>query len=144
MSDHEILSTRTFAAPPEAVYGAFADPARLAQWWGPSGFTNTVGPFELRAGGAFHIVMRGPDGAEYDNHSRFVEVHAGRRVVFDHLEPVHTFRMTMLFEPAGGGTKLTWHMRFTKALAPATRAFLIGANEQNFDRLQAHLAAAAR
>ena len=144
MSDHEILSVRTFAAPPDAVYGAFADPTRLAQWWGPAGFTNTVEAFELRAGGAFRIVMRGPDGAEYDNEKRFVAVQPGGLVVFDHLQPVHTFRMTMRFEPAGTGTKLTWHMRFTRPLAPDMRAFLAGANEQNFDRLQAHLAAAAR
>jgi uncharacterized protein YndB with AHSA1/START domain len=32
---------RVLNAPPEAVFGAFEDPALLARWWGPEGFRNT-------------------------------------------------------------------------------------------------------
>lgn len=55
------------AAPRGRVFDAFADPARLAQWWVPAGFTNTVTEFDFRPGGAWRLVMRAPDGAEFAN-----------------------------------------------------------------------------
>lgn len=138
--DREIVSARTLEAPPAEVWAAFAEPARLAQWWGPNGFTNTIHAFDLRPGGTFHLLMRGPDGVEYDNRKRFVEVTPGRRVAYDHLQPMHVFRMTMEFEPAGAGTRLTWRMVFESAAElTRLRTLLAAANEENFDRLAAHL-----
>lgn len=49
--DREILTVREFDAPRERVFEAFTDPARLARWWGPKGFTNTFQEFDLRPGG---------------------------------------------------------------------------------------------
>jgi len=51
--------------------------------------------------------------------------------------------MEMTFAPQAGGTRLTWRMTFEDA-AEVQRlgTFIAAANEQNFDRLQAHLAAA--
>jgi uncharacterized protein YndB with AHSA1/START domain len=114
------------------VYAAFADPALLARWWGPAGFVNTFHEFDLRPGGRWRFDMRGPDGTVYANESVFVEVTPGERVVFRHVEPVHGFVMTMTFadEGGGGGTRVTWHMRFVEA-----------GNEENFDRLGAVLEA---
>lgn len=140
-SDREVVSRRSFAATPAQVFAAFADPVRLALWWGPSGFTNTIGEFELRPGGKWRLTMHGPDGANYDNVSEFVEVAPADRVVFQHLEPGHRFRMTMTFAARGARTELTWTMRFDDADEVATIGKFIGAaNQQNFDRLAAHLA----
>jgi hypothetical protein len=61
-------------------------------------------------------------------------------IVFHHLEPVHGFRMTMTFAEQDGKTRLTWRMRFDSADEYARLKTLIAqANEQNFDRLAAHL-----
>jgi uncharacterized protein YndB with AHSA1/START domain len=76
-------------------FGAFSDPSVLAKWWGPKGFTSTIEEFDLRPGGAWRLVMHGPDGTDSHNVSGFVEVVPAERVVYDHLEPVHRFRMTM-------------------------------------------------
>ena len=85
--------------------------------------------------------MHGPDGANYDNESRFLEVVRPARIVFQHEEPVHGFRMTMTFAERGGGTMLTWRMLFeTTDETAKVRPFILLANEQNFDRLAAHLA----
>jgi uncharacterized protein YndB with AHSA1/START domain len=138
-----IVSTREFAAPREAVFAAFADPARLAQWWGPHGFTNTIREFDLRPGGRWRLTLHGPHGASYENESEFLEVTPPARVVFRHLEPVHAFRMTMLFAAQNRTTELTWRMRFDSVSeCDRVRRFIIEANEQNFDRLAAHLARA--
>jgi uncharacterized protein YndB with AHSA1/START domain len=139
-SEREIVSSRTIAAPREKVFQAFSDPQQLAQWWGPQGFTNTFHEFDLQPGGMWRFVMHGPKGADYSNESRFVEVVRPERIVFQHLEPVHGFRMTMIFAEQAGKITLTWRMLFDSATECAkVRSFIAVANEQNFDRLEAHL-----
>lgn len=141
-SAREIVSTRVFALPNEVVYAAFSNPVRLAQWWGPKGFTNTVREFDLRAGGAWHITMHGPGGADYHNESRFLRVEPPGLIVFEHLGPIHWYRMTMTFAAELGGTRLTWRMVFASAEECAkVRKFIVEGNEQNFDRLAEHLSA---
>jgi uncharacterized protein YndB with AHSA1/START domain len=140
LSDQEIVSTRTFAAPRERVFQAFSDPQQLVQWWGPKGFTNTFEEFDLKPGGAWRFVMHGPNGADYHNQSTFIEVVPPERIVFLHLEPVHRFQMTMTFTETAGQTTLTWRMLFDSAAECAKlRSFIVAANEQNFDRLEAQL-----
>lgn len=139
-SDREIISTRVFAAPREKVFEAFSDPQQLARWWGPKDFTNTIHEFDLRPGGKWRITLHGPDGASYPNDKVFVEVVPAERVVFDHLQPMHYFRMTLLFADRNGKTHVTWHMLFESAAeAAALKKIILEANEQNFDRLAAHL-----
>lgn len=119
------------------------DPAVLARWWGPKGFTNTFEVFEPRAGGLWRFVMHGPDGKDYAIEKRFVEVVNRERIVFDHVQAMHGFRMTMTFADDEAGTRLTWQMRFDSAEhAAQIRSLILDANEQNFDRLQAELAGA--
>ena len=140
--EREIVSTRVFAAPRAAVFGAFADPARLAQWWGPRGFTNTIQEFDLRPGGRWRFTMHGPDGADYPNEKEFTEVVPAERIVFRHAQTAHGFQMRMTFAEESGGTRLIWRMAFDSAADCApVKSFIAAANEQNFDRLAAHLAA---
>jgi uncharacterized protein YndB with AHSA1/START domain len=141
-SDREIVNTRIFSAPREKVYAAFSDPEQLARWWGPKGFTNTIQEFDPRPGGNWRIVLHGPDGTDYPNEKKFIEVTEPERVVFDHLGPMmHQFQMTLLYDDLGGKTRVTWRMRFTSADEVAKLGKIIAeANEQNFDRLEAHLA----
>ena len=143
-ADREIVSTRVFDAPRERVFRAFSDPQVLARWWGPDGFTSTFQEFDFRPGGAWRFVMHGPDGADYRNASDFIEVVSPERIVLEHLRPMHRFQMTMTFAEEAGKTRLTWRMEFESVVElDRVRAFIPGANEQNFDRLQAQLAAMA-
>lgn len=137
----DIVSTRDFPHAPAALYHAFADPTRLAQWWGPAGFTNEVHEFDFRPGGLWQLTMIAPDGTRFENRSRFVALVPPSRIEFLHEDPVHAFRMTLTFAPHAGGTRITWLMRFDDpAEAARVRPFIVPANEQNFDRLGAHLA----
>ena len=139
-----IVSGRVFPSPLPDVYAALSKPNRLATWWGPEGFTNSIEEFDLRPGGRWRLVMKGPHGDAFRNESRFVEVVPNERIVFDHLEPIHAFRMTQLLESVGGGTRLTWTMEFEREEECArVREFIESANEQNFDRLARHLGEAA-
>jgi uncharacterized protein YndB with AHSA1/START domain len=138
-AEGEITATRLFDAPREVLFQAFTDPAQLARWWGPKGFTNTFQEFDLRPGGMWRFVMHGPDGANFENESQFLEIVTPERIVLQHLEPVHGFRMTMTYAAEGDKTRLNWQMLFEPEEAARIRQFVEPANEQNFDRLQAHL-----
>jgi len=141
LTEREVVNSRLFDVSPEALFDAFADPARVARWWGPNGFTNTVHEFDLRPGRRWRLTMHAPDGTDYENESVFVEIDRPRRVVLDHLEPIHRFRMTMDFDGRDGRTRLTWRMLFDSADEFArVGSFCAAANEQNFDRLAAELA----
>lgn len=140
-SGFEIVSARELDAPRERVFELFSNPVHLVHWWGPNGFTNEFSEFDLRPGGAWRFVMRGPDGAEYQMEKEFVEVVGPERIVLDHLGPMHRFRMTMTYADLAGRTGLTWRMLFEDA-EEGTRieGFIREANDENFDRLEDYLA----
>lgn len=135
-----IVSTRLIPFPRKAVFDAFRDPTRLAQWWGPAGFTSTIHEFDLRPGGRFRLTLHGPDGENYENDKEFLEVVTPGRVVFRHCQPTHDFTMAMTWEEEAGVTRLTWTMTFEPAAdGEKIRDFILKANEENFDRLENHL-----
>ena len=138
--DNEIISRRLIGFPRKLVWKAWTDPVHLARWWGPKGFTNTFHQFDLRPGGEWVFVMHGPDGANFDNKSVFVEIVPQERIVFDHLSKPQ-FRVTASFEENIGRTDVTFRMTFKSADECAVlRAFVTKANEQNFDRIEDELA----
>ena len=138
----EIVSSRVLPATRDAVFATFSDPARLARWWGPKGFTNTFHEFDFRPGGLWRFTMRGPDGAAYEMDKQFTEITRPERIVLCHSQQTHDFILTMTFAARDGCTELTWTMRFIDpAEGEKVRPFVVPANEQNFDRLTAHLAA---
>ena len=122
-------------ARPEEVFAAISDPARLARWWGPAGFSNTFETFEFRAGGRWLFTMHGPDGKNYPNESRFLEIVPNALVRIQHTNLPH-FELSLALAPEGAGTRLTWVAVFEDAeFAEKLRSFLETANAQNLDRL---------
>jgi dihydrofolate reductase/uncharacterized protein YndB with AHSA1/START domain len=139
-ADREIVSARVFNVPCEQLFQAWSDPARLARWWGPEGFTNTFHEFDLRPGGNWRFIMHSPDGTDYPNHSIFIGVAPGERIVYRHVS-APAFQMTATFDDLGGATRLTWRMLFESAeQCEKMKSVCVPANEQNFDRLEAELA----
>jgi uncharacterized protein YndB with AHSA1/START domain len=135
-----IVSTRVIGFPREVVFRAFSEPDVLARWWGPSGSTNTFEVFDFRPGGAWRFVMHAPDGADYLMTHEFVDIVPPERVSFRHVQVGHDFEMTMTFADEDGGTRITWAMVFASAdEADRVRDFIVVANEQNLDRLEAEL-----
>lgn len=138
---HAFVTFRLLAVARDRVWAAFSDPVALAGWWGPTGFTNTFHEFDFRAGGVWRFTMHGPDGAGYEMDHRFPEIVAPERLVIRHLQPGHDFTLTVTLADHAGSTEITWHMVFDDpAEAVRVRPFVVQANEQNLDRLAAHLA----
>jgi len=136
----EIVTMRLLPWPRERVWAACSDPATLAQWWGPAGFTNTFHEFAFRPGGVWLFTMRGPDGIGYAMDHRFTEIVVPERIVVRHVQPGHDFTLTIALADRAGHTELAWRMRFDDpAKAARVRAVVVPASEQNLDRLAAHL-----
>ena len=140
--DRTIVTTRLVDAPRALVFRLYREPEHLARCWGPNGFRNTFQEYDFRPGGHWRFIMHGPDGTDYPNHSVFEEVVVPERIVFRHVDdPNHEFQMTILLEERGARTQLTWRMRFdTAEHLNAVRQYVVPANEQNFDRIEAELA----
>ncbi len=129
------VHSRDLPQSPTTVFAAIGDPARLARWWGPEGFTNTFHTFEFRKGGAWLFTMHGPDGKDYPNQSEFLEIVPHALVRIRHINLPY-FELTISLEPSPLGTLLSWVGVFENhEFAENAREFLETANEQNLDRL---------
>lgn len=62
--DLDLSIERVIRAPRKAVWGAWTDPARLAQWWIPAPAVCRVDRLEVRPGGAF-ITRMSDDGVTF-------------------------------------------------------------------------------
>ena len=143
----EITITRVFDSPRELVWKAWTDPKHLAQWWGPKSFSNPVCEADARVGGAWHIVMRAPDGREYPCGGVYREVVEPERLVFTNIatdsdgKPVLDGLTTVIFDDLGGKTRLTLRTRAT-AVVDYAAEYLKGMETgwtQSLERLAEHL-----
>lgn len=110
--DHMSIEV-TIDAPPSTVFAAWTDAARLAQWWGPSGFTNPVCTVDVRPQGAIRIEMKSPDGSVYPMTGAFHEIVPNEKLVFT-SEPLDRTGIPMFsvlnivtFIPDANRTRLT-------------------------------------
>jgi uncharacterized protein YndB with AHSA1/START domain len=144
---HDITITRLIDAPPERVFDAWTNPTSLEQWWGPLGFTNTTESIDIRPGGVWKFVMRGPDGVEYPNYIVFDEIVEPQRITYSHGDTEDRpddFHTTVTFEAAGKQTRLTIRSVFQSA-AMREEAFKFGVlqgGHQTIDKLTEFVAAA--
>jgi len=112
-SDREIVMTRYFDAPRDLVFETFTKPEHVKHWWGPRGWSLPECEIDLRVGGSFHYLMRGPEGEEHGVKGRYFEIVPPERLVFsDGFEApsMSDFeaRLTLIFqEEAPQRTKLT-------------------------------------
>ena len=127
------------SASPSEVFAALADPARVARWWGPAGFSSTIERFEFEPGGRWSLTMHGPDGQDHPNESRFTRIVPHRLVEIEHVSG-HHFLLTIELTAVPGGTRVGWRQTFDSAAHYEPLAgFLATANEQNLDRLAAEV-----
>jgi len=141
---NEIRIIRTYDAPVQAVWDAWTDPAQVAQWWGPRGFTLTTHSKDLRVGGTWRYTMHGPDGTDFPNKTTYHVVEPLRKLVYDHGASDDTpplFRVTVLFDEVDGKTRMDMTMALENAEAAAqTRRFIKHANgDSTWDRLAEYL-----
>ncbi len=141
---NELHLTRVYRAPRNLVWKVWTDPEHVGRWWGPRGFTLTHHSKELRVGGSWVYTMHGPDGKDYPNTTRYLEVIEGEKLVYDHgsdgtSKPL--FRVTVTFHDVPQGTRMEMTMAFESAeAARATGEFVRKAGgNATWDRLAEYL-----
>ena len=121
--------TRIYAAPREAVWRAWTEPAGIAAWWGKRGWSTPVESvtLDVRPGGAFRLLsIRATDGATMHQDAVYREVVAPERLVFESGGAIATVTLTDLGD---GRTEMRFH---TTAPVGETAA---GGMNSAFDRL---------
>jgi uncharacterized protein YndB with AHSA1/START domain len=110
-SDREIVLTRLFDAPRHLVFEAMTRPEHVRRWWGILDDKHSVPVCEidLRPGGAWRFVGRGPKG-EYGFHGVYREIAPPDRIVFTEIyDPFPDVEsvVTSIFTEENGKTRLT-------------------------------------
>jgi len=108
-TDREIVLTRVFDAPRHLVFDAFFKPELLKRWFGPRGWSLVVCEVDLKVGGGFRFVLRGPDGKQMGMRGVYREIVRPERSV--HMESFDDYpgesQVTAVFAEQGGKTTLT-------------------------------------
>jgi len=131
---------RTFNAPIELMWEAWTKPEHIAQWYGPSGFTNTIHSMDFSEGGEWTFTMHGPDGTNYENRNIFREIIYLKKIVYEHTYP-HFFA-TIIFESEGDKTTIDWTVELDSAEMLEMVIRLNNAEEghkQNMEKLEKYL-----
>lgn len=150
-SDREIALTRVLDAPRHLVFEAYTRPELLQRWLGvQAGWSWAVCEVDLRVGGAYRYLWRGPDGAEMGMGGVYREVVPPERIVatekFDQSWYPGEAVTTVTLVERDGRTTLTLTVRYESRDArdavlnfpPALQGVAAG-----FDKLAALLATLA-
>jgi len=148
-TDREIAMTRVFDAPRRLVFDAWTRSELLKRWLGVrDGWSLDVCGIDLKVGGTYRFVWRGPDGAEMGMRGVYREIvppeRLGATEVFDEpWYPGEALDTTVLIEQ-GGKTTVTTTVLYESREArdavlktPMTRGVA-----ESYDRLAELLASA--
>ncbi len=115
-TEREIVLTRVFDAPRSRVFEAYTKPQMMKRWFAPRGWSLAVCEVDLKVGGAFRLVWRGPDGKEMGMGGVYREIVPPERMVhtelFDEDWTGGETLATSVFTEQGGKTTLTTTMLY--------------------------------
>jgi len=101
-----------YDASPARVFGAWADPATKAKWFGP---TESPGGLALdfRVGGREHFSAKMPDGRVFGYDARYQEIVPGQRIVYAYTVDFDQTRIsaslvTVEITPSGERTRMLY------------------------------------
>jgi uncharacterized protein YndB with AHSA1/START domain len=144
--DSQIVVTRRFGAPPEAVYRAHTEPELIRKWLlGPEGWTMPVCISEPRPNGKIRYEWTNGKGGGFYLTGEYIELQPYSRIV--HVErmflpdPTPDNHVETRFDPDGDGTLMTVRMTLPNA---ETRARMLASGmehgmEASFTRLDTNL-----
>jgi len=130
-----VINSRIIEFPVGDVFDAYANPEKIVRWWGPQDFTLINESIDLREGGDWRFVLKGPDGKEYKNHQVFAKIERPTLFVVNHVTgPI--YRGTVTFDDLGNRTRVTMYWTFDNPEFIAQNKEVISkGNEGNLDRL---------
>ncbi|MGI9431771.1 MAG: SRPBCC family protein [Myxococcota bacterium] len=104
---------RFYDASPARVFGAWAEPAAKAQWFGPSADSPVKLELDFRVDGREHFMEAMPDGRVFGYDARYQEIVPGQRIVYVYTVDFDKTRIsaslaTVEISPAGERTRLLY------------------------------------
>jgi uncharacterized protein YndB with AHSA1/START domain len=104
---------RTYDATPARVFKAWAEPEAKASWFGPKVLTSDGHELDFKVGGQEHLRVVTPDGTTFLFDSRYEDIVVNERIVYAYDMHKDDARIsvsltTVVLEPSGSGTKLTF------------------------------------
>jgi uncharacterized protein YndB with AHSA1/START domain len=145
--EHEIVVTRDFDAPPQAIFEAWTRPDLLKRWlYGPEEWGLAVCEIDLRVGGTARFVWRHAEGREMAMSGVYREIAPPERLAFTEIWDDDwtggEVLVTLELMERGGATTLRQTMRYISR--SARDAGLVADLEQgmamSYDRLAKLLA----
>jgi uncharacterized protein YndB with AHSA1/START domain len=120
---------RVLLAKPERVYRAFLDPAAMAKWLPPYGFTGTVHELNAVVGGTHRMSFTNfTSGNSHSFGGEYVELVPSQKIVytdrFDDPNLPGEMRTTVTLEPVSCGTDLTVVQEGVPEVIPAEMCYL--------------------
>src|SRR5580765_8138813 len=91
----EIQLIRIYNAPVKKVWDAWTT-NHVGNWWGPRGFTLTTKSKDIKTGGSWIYTMHGPDGKDFPNHTRYLELKKYSRMGYDQRANEQNQRMNRI------------------------------------------------
>jgi uncharacterized protein YndB with AHSA1/START domain len=148
-SDREIAMTRVFDAPRGMVWDAFTKPELIKRWLGVrAGWTMPVCEVDLKVGGKYRYVWRGPKGNEMGMGGVFREIKRPERMVatekFDEAWYPGDAVDTQTFVEKGGKTTVTTTVLYAskEARDGVLKSPMASGVEESYQTLDALLASA--
>jgi uncharacterized protein YndB with AHSA1/START domain len=111
MASNTVRFHRVLRAPAERIYRAFLDPAALAKWLPPNGFTGTVHELDARVGGRYRMTFTHfGSGQGHSFGGKYLELVPNERIRHDdNFEDPNlpgTMITTITFRPVSVGTEV--------------------------------------
>jgi uncharacterized protein YndB with AHSA1/START domain len=111
MANNTVRFHRVLRAPVERCYRAFLDPAALAKWLPPNGFTGTVHELDARVGGRYRMTFTHfGSGHGHSFGGKYLELVPNERIRHDdNFEDPNlsgTMITTITFRPVSVGTEI--------------------------------------
>jgi uncharacterized protein YndB with AHSA1/START domain len=129
LTDHAVRLHRVFRCPPQRLYRAFTEPAAMAKWLPPYGYTCTVVHMDVRVGGSFRMSFQHFDsGHSHSFGGDYLELLPHQRLRytdrFDDPNLPGEMQVTVDFTPVPGGTEMHVQQAGIPASIPLSMCYL--------------------
>ncbi len=106
-----LIIRRSFAAPPEAVFDAWTDPALFAQWIGPVGVPCTLTAMNPGVGGHYALTMHLPGGGTIPVTGIYSAVDRPHHLAFTwgHADGHIVTQVELWLHPTATGCEMEFH-----------------------------------